>query len=106
SSYGVEPSPVPQLPIVWPSEADLLLASGLHVSTVDEVLAAMARRELTMELEDGARDLYAPSVLYAHQDFRVLLGLRYVARLAGRLGVRTGIREVLSLPLGASEITL
>ncbi|MCB9663377.1 MAG: transglycosylase domain-containing protein [Alphaproteobacteria bacterium] len=91
---------------VWPDEADLLIEGRLHAATIDAVADAIERRELTLELSSSERDLYGPELLHAHQDFRVLLGLRYVARLAARLGVRTGIQEVLSLPLGASEITL
>jgi membrane peptidoglycan carboxypeptidase len=56
--------------------------------------------------DTGAADLYAPEVLYHQQDFRVLLGMRYVTFLAARYGVQTDLLEVMSLPLGASEITL
>lgn len=89
------------------AESDLWIDGELHVATVDALASAVDRRELALEVtgEDGV-DLYAPEQLYGHQDFRVLLGVKYVAALARRYGVRTEIREVLSIPLGASELTL
>ena len=95
----------PTVPVA--PEADMWIDGDLHASTVDALSSAVTRRELALEVtgEDGV-DLYAPEQLYGHQDFRVLLGLKYVAALARRYGVRTEIREVLSMPLGASELTL
>ncbi len=82
---------------------DLLIDDRLHWSTLDELDAAFERRKLTI---DETVDLYDPEILYWHQDFRVLLSMRYVASLAQDFGVQTEIREVLAMPLGASEITL
>jgi membrane peptidoglycan carboxypeptidase len=88
------------------AEGDLRIGE-LHVGTIDALASAMERRRLGRDLAaDGGLDLYEPTVLYAQQDFRVLLGLTYVTRLAERFGVRTPLQPVLSLPLGASEITL
>jgi hypothetical protein len=67
----------------------------------------MRRRELARELAGTkASDLYKPELLYWHQDFRVLLAMRYVTALARKYGVQTPIHEVLSVPLGASEATV
>ncbi|MCA9495095.1 MAG: hypothetical protein KC621_34440, partial [Myxococcales bacterium] len=86
--------------------ADLLVDDRLHASTITALSDAMTRRELTLQTAEDPPDLYSPEVLYWHQDFRVLLAMRYVASLAEDFGVATEIREVLAMPLGASEITL
>lgn len=82
---------------------DLVLDGRLHWSTLDELAAAFERRQLT---QDETADLYDPEILYWHQDFRVLLGMRYLSSLAQDFGVQTEIHEVLAMPLGASEITI
>lgn len=100
---GGAPSPVAVGPKLVPW-SDVVLDERLHVGTFEEVAAALARREAVVAASD--MDLYDPELLYWHQDFRVLLSLRYVSRLAGQYGVRSDIKPVLSIPLGASEITL
>jgi len=55
---------------------------------------------------DADAGLYDPASLALCHDFRVLVGLRYLRLLAERSGVRSEVREVLSLPLGSSELTL
>jgi hypothetical protein len=50
--------------------------------------------------------LYGPSLLAHCRDYRTLVSLRYVEKLARRAGVRSEITPVLSLPLGSSDITL
>jgi penicillin-binding protein 1A len=86
---------------------DVLVEDRLHVSTLEALDSAVQRRRLARETAgEDAADLYDPELLYWHQDFRVLLGMKYVARMAREYGVRTEVREVLSMPLGASEITL
>jgi len=102
-SSKAEPEPEPRERVAaW---ADVLLDDRLHVGTLQQVDRAMERRRALLETRDEI-DLYDPELLYWHQDFRVLLALRYVSELAGQYGVRSDIRPVLSLPLGASEITL
>jgi membrane peptidoglycan carboxypeptidase len=53
-----------------------------------------------------SKDPYALDTLCRIRDFRVAMGLRYVVRLAQRLGVRSRLEPVLSLPLGANSITM
>lgn len=84
---------------------DLLVDDRLHLSTLRALDSGLQRRQLALEA-GGRPDLYAPELLYWHQDFRVLLALRYVTALAEQYGVQTELPPVLSLPLGASEITL
>jgi len=84
---------------------DLLVDDRLHVATLMSLDSALERRKLSLDI-DGMPDLYSPELLYWHQDFRVLLSLRYLTSLAEQYGVQTELQPVLSLPLGASEITL
>jgi hypothetical protein len=86
-------------------KSEMLLDGRLHLATMETLRRAWKRRMLAVETA-GTRDLYDPELLYWHQDFRVLLGMRYVTQLAAQYGVRTDVNELLSLPLGASEITL
>lgn len=90
-----------------PDERDMLIGGRLHLSTLEAVEAGVRRRRLARSAAgDAAPGLYEPEVLYWHQDFRVLLALKYVEELARQYGVRTELQSVLSMPLGASEITL
>lgn len=50
--------------------------------------------------------LYSPALLARCRDYRVLVNLRYVERLAKVAGVLSKITPVLSLPLGSSDVTL
>ena len=86
-------------------QQDLRIDDRMHLSTLEAVEAAMERNRLLWD-EREDKDLYSSDVLYWHQDFRILLAMRYVTRLAEDYGVQTEIRQVLSMPLGASEITL
>lgn len=87
--------------------ADVLVDERLHASTLVELEAAMKREALVRQLAgDEPSDLYEPDNLYWHQDFRVLLALRYLESMARNYGVVSEIQPVLSLPLGANEITL
>jgi len=86
---------------------DALVDDRLHGSTLRSLRSGIKRRKLARKAAgSNAPGLYEPDVLYWHQDFRVLLNMKIVVALARHYGVYTDIREVLSLPLGASEITL
>jgi membrane peptidoglycan carboxypeptidase len=87
--------------------ADTLIDERIHASTLIELEAALKRDALTRQLAGDERpDLYDPENLYWHQDFRVLMGIRYLEQMARTYGVASEIQPVLSLPLGANEITL
>lgn len=95
-----------QRPALRP-EADLWIDGELHAGSLDALASAVERRRLERELAGkGSEDLYLPEVLHHHQDFRVLLAIRYVRQLAQQLGMQSAVKEVLSMPLGASEATL
>lgn len=49
---------------------------------------------------------YSFEVLSAVDDFRIYTGLRYLISLASKMGVRSKMEPVLSLPLGANVTTL
>jgi len=85
---------------------EVLVDQRLHMSTLELVQEKLDAREAVWELNEEKPDLYDPELLYWHQDFRVLLAMTYVASLAEQYGVQTEVRKVLSMPLGASEITL
>jgi penicillin-binding protein 1A len=85
--------------------SEMRLDGRLHLSTIDALATAMERQRQVWEVA-GQPSLYDPEVLHWNPEFRVLLSLRYVAALAEAYGVVSPIQQVLSLPLGASEITL
>ena len=87
------------------ARTDMRVDDRISFGTLDSLDQALRRRQLASGSVSGS-DLYNPDILYWHQDFRVLLSMRYVAELARQYGVQTEISEVLSMPLGASEITL
>ncbi|MEQ1571089.1 MAG: hypothetical protein ABMA64_36000, partial [Myxococcota bacterium] len=99
-----DPEPQPSRPSGRLAPVEEMWIDGrITLGTIESVQAAMTRRQLAYE---SSGDLYAPVVLYHHQDFRALLGIKYVEHLARTYGVKTDLAEVMSLPLGASEITL
>jgi penicillin-binding protein 1A len=104
-------APSPELFAAGPGplvdEAEMRIDGRISASALDALRSEVERRQLERELKAGdAVDAYDPSLIVWNQDFRVLLGLRYVHRLAQRYGVQSPVREVMALPLGASEMTL
>ena len=86
-----------------PFMAGQVLVSGLvraaALERLDRATAAALER-----LEAYPR--YSMEVLHHVRDFKVLVGLTYLVRFAGELGVETDLEAVLSLPLGSSAVTL
>lgn len=89
----------PELP---PVRSDIALHGRIHGSTIKAIRAAIEGRKLRVE----GVDPYDPELLYWHPDFRQLLGMRYMAGLAERYGVEREVVPVLSMPLGAVDISL
>ncbi|MDP6946673.1 MAG: hypothetical protein QF464_21165, partial [Myxococcota bacterium] len=75
---------------------DLEIDGRVHVSTLRALQAAM------QPVEGGT---YEAEVLYDFQDFRVLVAIDTVIALAEAYGVRSEIKPILPIPLGASELT-
>ncbi len=85
-----------------PAVDAVLLDGRLRVGTLRRLERVRARRALVI----AEQDPYDFEVLQHHPDFRTLVALRYVAALADRLGVSADLPPVLSLPLGAAELTV
>jgi membrane peptidoglycan carboxypeptidase len=85
-----------------PSVSDLRVDGSVSIGTLTRMHAAMKRRLLVW----AGADPYDWDVLQHHPDFRTLVGLRYMDRLAQSHGVQQPLPPVLSLPLGAVDITL
>ncbi len=81
---------------------DVLVDGILHLSTLDALRGALEQEKT---LHEGL-DPWSVEMLYSHRDFRRLLGMRYVAYLARQMGITQDLPPVLSLPLGASEVSL
>ncbi len=99
---GVRPEGWEPLGEAVDPEADFLVDGRIHRSTLRELRAAVTRHVATFE----GRDPWDPEVLASHPDYRTLVGLRYVTRMVGALGVDADLPDVLSLPLGAADLTL
>ncbi len=97
----------PAWPLLLAPRERMVIADRWTLGTVEGWQSSVDRLTLAREI-GGAESpgLYDLSVLAGHQDFRVLLAMRYVTALAAHFGVRTPLEEVLSLPLGAADITL
>jgi membrane peptidoglycan carboxypeptidase len=74
----------------------------LWLSSLEAVRSAVDFKLRALE----GRNPWEPEIVFRHPDFRRLLGLRYLAGLARALGVETEIPSVLSMPLGAADISL
>jgi penicillin-binding protein 1A len=81
---------------------DLLVEGVLHLSTIASLRAALDAA--TGEHADS--DPWDPELLYRHVDFEHMLCMRYLALLARSMGVQEDIPPVLSMPLGATEVSL
>jgi membrane peptidoglycan carboxypeptidase len=86
----------------WAADGSLWLPGGLRASTLDAVGRAAQRRRLVLE----NADLWDFESLQHHPDFRALVAMRYLAAYARTLGVESDIPPVLSMPLGAVDISL
>lgn len=81
---------------------DSLIDGRIHLGTLTALRAATERQEAAL----SGRDPWDPEVLLLHPDFRKLVGIEWLQKLASAYGVRTALPTVLSLPLGAADITL
>ena len=81
---------------------DFLVDGRIHLTTLRELRASVDARAANL----AGADPWAPEVLALNPDFRVLVGVRYLQRLVAAFGVDTVLPTVLSLPLGAADLTL
>ena len=96
-----------------PSELASTIFKNLSPEAVwiDGIVPAMAVDLLQSEMREAYQRLashnrYDPEVLYKVGDFKRLVNLFYVIRLAGRMGISTPLDPVLSFPLGANAISI
>jgi len=67
----------------------------------------MVRKQFDIEFKRlSALPLYNLDVLSSVKDFRLLVGLQYLIKLAQELGVKSQLDPVLSFPLGSNVVTL
>lgn len=67
----------------------------------------LLRKQLEREMEKlKALPSYSPEVLQDINDFRILVGIKYVIALAREMGVQSDLEPVLSFPLGSNVVTL
>jgi membrane peptidoglycan carboxypeptidase len=74
----------------------------LSAGTVQQIEAQMQSERTKF---DGEK-LYTLDVLSEVRDFRVMLGLQYMVRLAKACGVESNFEPVLSMPLGSNVVSL
>lgn len=89
-------------PAEIPESFDPVVGGRVRASTLAAVRRAAQRRVLVLE----GGDAYDLDVLQYHPDFRQLVAMRYLATSARALGVREDLPPVLSLPLGAVDLSL
>jgi penicillin-binding protein 1A len=92
-------------PNLVPSD-QMWVGDRLRYGMLKGISDGIRRRQLSDELREDPVDLYGAEVLLWQQDFRVLLALHYVEALAKRYGVSGEIPLVLSMPLGAVDLSL
>ncbi len=80
----------------------ILLEDTISPATVNDIRAELDRR-LQATTRPAKYDLQR---LIHNREFRVMLGLQYIIRMARTMGVDSSLRPVLSMTLGANEITL
>ena len=85
-----------------PKIHDAIVGGEIRMGTLTKLHASMKRRILVW----SAADPYEMDVLQYHPDYRILVGLRYMDKLARTFGVKQRLPPVLSMPLGAIDISL
>ena len=85
-----------------PAFEQLLLDGRLPVGAFAAIQRTRQRRSAILE----GQDPYDFEVLRNHPDFRTLVALRHLAARARAYGVRSDLPPVMSLPLGAAEVSL
>ena len=76
-------------------------------STLSSAMMDMVRKQVDIEYQRlSALPPYSLEVLSAVQEFRLLVGLRYLINFARELGIKSQLDPVLSFPLGSNVVTL
>ena len=85
-----------------PTPSSVRVDDELSLGTLSRLHQSITRRLLVW----GSADPYDWTLLQYHPDMRTLVGLRYMALLAKTYGVQESLPPVLSMPLGAVDISL
>jgi len=76
-------------------------------SMISSRALTLVQKQVTLEYHRlSALPPYSLDVLAGVQDFRVLLGLRYLIQLGREMGISSRLDPVLSFPLGSNVVTL
>ncbi len=92
---------------MFPAEQEMLWSNVLLEGRVSLSSFAIIRRQ--MEAERAVlteQPPYSLDVLLKFRDYRIMVGLQYLIRLARASGVRSNLEAVLSFPLGSNVISL
>jgi membrane peptidoglycan carboxypeptidase len=78
---------------------------------IDNILSFETLEKLSINVQKQygnfkEQNPYNFKVLSRIRDFRVLVGLKYIVRLAAQMGITTQLDEVLSFPLGSNSISI
>lgn len=84
------------------AQGALVVDGRAHLATLRALRAALDRRVGAL----AGREPYDPELLLLHPDWRTLVGVKYLVKLARELGVTADLPENLTLPLGAADTTL
>ena len=85
-----------------PGLDEMMLDGRLPLAVFRQIQRTRERRARVLE----GQDPYDFEVLRHHPDFRTLVALRHLAARAATYGVESDLPPVMSLPLGAAEISL
>lgn len=92
---------------MYPAEQDMLWNNVLLEGRVSSGSLAVIKRQMEKERAVLAgQQPYSLEVLGKLRDYRVMVGLQYLIRLARAAGVKSDLEPVLSFPLGSNVISL
>lgn len=80
----------------------VLLEGLISATTLEQVLVQLQQESGKLD----ADKLYTLDVLAEVPDFRIMLGLQYMVRLAKACGIDSEFQAVLSMPLGSNVVSL
>ncbi|MCI5144568.1 MAG: glycosyl transferase family 51, partial [Candidatus Electrothrix sp. AR3] len=92
---------------LFPAEKEALWENILLEGRVSSAGLDLVERQMKVErVALSKRKSYSLEVLTKIRDYRVMLGLQYLIRLAEKAGVSNRLKPVLSFPLGSNVVSL
>ncbi|MBF0432254.1 MAG: transglycosylase domain-containing protein, partial [Fibrobacteria bacterium] len=82
-----------------PIETDTLIEGHIGINTLFQI-------SKTLEKTDLNKPAYSKDLLFASEEFKALIALRYIILFCQKLGISTTLEPVISFPLGSNTITL